>query len=155
LGLPALPLEKQTALPHYSSSIQRLTKAGWPAALVRRSARASPIEPSWILEGNPEARSRPLSTGADGAAGSIVLESAGMPPKRYGVGDVIFFRDGVHAKWHVERYVKRVAFLRQTSPIGFGFAIRAVNKLKRTFFAPSSVAPRATTFIELLPKGGP
>jgi hypothetical protein len=32
--------------------------------------------------------------------------------------------------------VKKVAFLRQANPIGFGFAIRAVNKLKRTFFAP-------------------
>jgi uncharacterized cupin superfamily protein len=132
--------------------------------------KPSPIEPSWILEGNPEARSRRLSTSGDGTAvtliwsctegkfnwyydfdetimileGSIVLESEGMPPKRYGVGDVIFFRDGAHAKWHVEGYVKKVAFLRQTNPIGFGFAIRAVNKLKRTFFAPSSGAPRAT-----------
>jgi uncharacterized protein len=88
----------------------------------------SPIEPSWIIEGNPEARSRPLSTSADGAAttliwsctegkfnwhydfdetiiileGSIVLESKGMPPKRFGIGDVIFFHRGAHAVWHVE-----------------------------------------------------
>ena len=79
--------------------------------------KPSPIEPSWILEGNPEARSHPLSTSACGTAktpiwsctegkfkwyydldetimileGSIVLESEGMPPKRYGIGDVIFF----------------------------------------------------------------
>ena len=39
--------------------------------------------------------------------GSIVLESEGMPPKRYGVGDVIFFRNGAHAKWHVEGHVRR------------------------------------------------
>jgi uncharacterized protein len=65
--------------------------------------------------------------------GSIVLECEGMPPKRFGVGDVIFFRGGAHAKWHVEGYVKKVAFLRQTNPIGFSFAIRAVNKLKRMF----------------------
>ena len=121
--------------------------------------KPSPIEPSWIIEGNPEARSHVLWTSADGSAktliwsctegkfnwyydfdetimileGSIVLESEGMPPTRYGVGDVIFFRNGAHAKWHVERYVKKVAFLRQTNPIGFGFAIRAVNKLTRTF----------------------
>jgi uncharacterized protein len=132
--------------------------------------KPAPIESSWILEGNPEAHSSPLSTSACGTAatliwsctegkfnwyydcdetimileGSIVLESAGMPPKRYGVGDVIFFCKGAHAKWHVEGYVKKVAFLRQANPIGFGFAIRAVNKLKRTFFAPSSGAPRAT-----------
>jgi uncharacterized protein len=122
----------------------------------------SPIEPSWILEGNPEARSSVLSISTDGAActliwsctegkfnwyydsdetivileGSIVLESDGMPPKRYGVGDVIFFRDGAHAKWHVEGYVKKVAFFRKTNPFGLGLAVRAVNKLKRMFFAP-------------------
>jgi uncharacterized cupin superfamily protein len=121
--------------------------------------KPSPIEPSWIIEGNPEARSHRLSASACGTAttqiwsctegkfnwyynvdetimileGSIVLESEGMPPKRYGVGDVIFFRCGAHAKWHVEGYVKKVAFCRHTIPIGFGLAIRAVNKLKRMF----------------------
>jgi uncharacterized cupin superfamily protein len=121
--------------------------------------KLSPIEPSWIIEGNPEARSHLLSTSADGAAttliwscsrgkfnwyydsdetnvileGSILLESESMFPKRYGPGDVIFFRQGAHAKWHVEHYVKKVAFLRQTSPFGFGLTIGAVNRLKRTF----------------------
>ncbi|CAN7711039.1 cupin domain-containing protein [Bradyrhizobium sp. LjRoot220] len=122
--------------------------------------KPSPIEPSWILEGNPEARSHVLSTSADGAAttviwsctegkfnwyydvdetiviqeGSIVLESKGMPPRRHGVGDVIVFRNGAHAKWHVEGYVKKVAVFRQTNPFLLGLAVRAVNKLKRTFF---------------------
>lgn len=123
----------------------------------------SPIEPSWIIEGTPEARSHRLSASADGAAttliwsctagkfnwyydveetimileGSVLLESEGMPPKRFGVGDVIFFRGGAHAKWHVEGYVKKVAFCRQTNPIGVSFVIRAVNKLKRIFFKRS------------------
>ena len=124
--------------------------------------KPSPIEPSWILEGNPEARSHVLSTSACGTAmtliwsctagkfdwyydvdetimileGSIVIESEGMPPERYGVGDVILFRDGAHVKWHVENYVKKIAFFRQTIPFGLGFAVRAINKLKQTFFAP-------------------
>ncbi|APO55539.1 cupin domain-containing protein [Bradyrhizobium diazoefficiens] len=119
--------------------------------------KPSPIEPSWIIEGNPEARSHLLSTSACGTAttliwsctmgkfnwyydldetimileGSTVIESDGMPPKRYGVGDVVFFREGAHAKWHIEDYVKKVAFLRQTNPVGLGYAIRAINKLKR------------------------
>jgi uncharacterized cupin superfamily protein len=119
--------------------------------------KPSPIEPSWIIEGNPEARSHQLSMSACGTAitlvwactegkfnwyydadetiiileGSIVIESEGMQPKRYGVGDVIFFRDGAHAKWHVEDYVKKVAFCRQTNPFPLGFAIRAINKLRR------------------------
>ncbi len=130
--------------------------------------KPSPIEPSWILEGNPEARSYSLSKSACGTAstliwsctegkfnwyydcdetimiveGSIVLESEGMPPTRYGVGDVIFFREGAHAKWHVEDYVKKVAFLRQANPVGFGLAIRAVNKLKRMFEEPADHSSR-------------
>ena len=68
--------------------------------------------------------------------GSIVLESEGMPPRRYGVGDVILFRNGAHVKWHVERHVKKIAFFRQTIPFGLGFAVRAINKLKRMFFVP-------------------
>jgi uncharacterized cupin superfamily protein len=124
--------------------------------------KPSPIEPSWILEGNPEARSQVLSTSVCGTTttltwsctegkfnwyydvdetimileGSVVLESEGMPPRRYGVGDVILFREGAHVKWHVEGYVKKIAFFRQTIPFGLGFAIRAINKLKRLFFVP-------------------
>jgi uncharacterized protein len=104
--------------------------------------KPSPIEPSWIIEGNPEARSHLLSTSACGTArtliwsctagkfrwfydldetlivleGSVVIESDGLPPKRYTVGDVIVFRDGAHAKWHVEDYVKKVAFCRLSTP---------------------------------------
>jgi hypothetical protein len=69
--------------------------------------------------------------------GSVLLESDGMPPKRYGVGDVIFFRNGAHAKWHVEGYVKKVAFCRQSNPFWLAFAIRAVNRLKLMYFAPN------------------
>ena len=130
--------------------------------------KPSPIEPSWILEGNPEARSHVLSSSACGTAttliwsctegkfnwyydvdepimileGSIVLESEGMPPRRYGVGDVILFRDGAHVKWHVESDVKKIAFFRQTLPFGLGYVVRAINKLKRMVFVPASVAPR-------------
>jgi hypothetical protein len=64
--------------------------------------------------------------------GSVTrVPAADIALTRYGVGDVIFFRQGAHAKWHVEDYVKKIAFCRQTNPIGLGFVIRAVNKLKR------------------------
>ena len=121
--------------------------------------KPSPIQASWIIEGNPKACSHKVSSSNDGSAttmiwsctagtfdwyydldetimileGSIVLEGDGMPPKRYGVGDVIRFRQGAHAKWHVESYVKKVAFLSQPSPFALGLAIRAARKLKRMF----------------------
>lgn len=53
-----------------------------------------------------------------------------MPPKRFEVGDVIVFHRGAHAKWHVERFLKKVAVLRLNNPLPLGFAIRAVNKLR-------------------------
>jgi uncharacterized cupin superfamily protein len=117
-----------------------------------------PIEPSWIIEGNPVAQWCVLSKSADGLAstmvwectegkfnwyydfdetiviveGSIVLESDTMKPTRYSAGDVIFFKNGAHARWHVEGHVRKVAFCRTTQPMLLGFALRVFNKLKRT-----------------------
>jgi uncharacterized cupin superfamily protein len=116
-----------------------------------------PIEPSWITEGNPQAQWCVLSQSADGLAstmvwecsegkfnwyydfdetvlileGSIVLESDSMPPTRYGPGDVVFFRDGAHARWHVEGRVRKLAFCRKTQPVWFGFALRVFLKLRK------------------------
>jgi uncharacterized protein len=117
-----------------------------------------PIEPSWIVEGNPVAQVSLLSKSTDGLAwtlvwqcsegkfhwnygydetilileGSIVLENDAMPPTRYGPGDVIFFKDGAHAKWHVEGHVRKLAFCRKTKPTLLGLALRALSKIKRT-----------------------
>ena len=133
--------------------------------------KPAPIEPSWIIEGHPQATWHVLSRSVDGLAstmvwqctagkfnwyydfdetimileGSIVLESDGLPPKRYGVGDVIFFRDGAHAKWHVEGHVKKIAFCRKTTPAVIGFMIRVVNKLKRMFLSPGERRPASLT----------
>jgi uncharacterized protein len=116
-----------------------------------------PIEPSWIIEGNPVAQWHVLSQSADGLAstmvwecsegkfnwyydfdetvlileGSIVLENDTMGPTRYGPGDVIFFKDGAHAKWHVEGRVRKLAFCRKTQPVWLGFALRVFLKLKK------------------------
>jgi uncharacterized protein len=121
-----------------------------------------PIEPSWIIEGKPEARSCLLSHSADGLAstmvwqctegkfnwfydfdetilileGSIVLENDAMRPTRYGPGDVVFFKDGAHAKWHVEGHVKKLAFCRKTQPVWLGFALRVIGKVKRILLPP-------------------
>jgi uncharacterized cupin superfamily protein len=126
-----------------------------------------PIEPSWIIEGNPVAEWSVLSKSADGLAstmvwqcsegkfnwyydfdetilileGSIVLENDTMRSTRYGPGDVIFFKDGAHAKWHVEGHVKKLAFCRTTQPVLLGFALRVVAKLKRILLPPGEREP--------------
>ncbi len=119
--------------------------------------KPAPIEPSWIIEGNPQACSSPVATSVCGTTktmiwsctagkfnwyydidetilileGSIMPEGVGAPPRRHGVGDVIVFRQGAQAKWHVENYVKKIAFLHVTAPFGFGFVIRAIRAIKR------------------------
>jgi uncharacterized protein len=118
----------------------------------------NPIDPSWIIEGNPAAEASFLSQSADGQAwtviwqcgegkfdwnydydetilileGSIVLENDTMPPTRYGPGDIIFFKDGARARWHVESRVRKLAFCRKTQPILLAFVLRALSKIKRT-----------------------
>ena len=126
-----------------------------------------PIEPSWIIEGKPDATWCVLSQSADGLAstmvwhctagkfnwyydfdetilildGGIVLESDAMPPTRYGPGDVIFFKDGAHARWHIESHVKKLAFCRKTQPVWLGFALRVVLKLKKMFLPAGDRQP--------------
>ena len=95
-----------------------------------------PIEPSWIIEGNPLAQCGVLSQ-----EGSIVLESDDMPPTRYGAGDVVFFRDGAHARWHVEGRVKKLAFCRKTQPVLLGLALRVFSKIRRTLMPSGKRQP--------------
>ena len=126
-----------------------------------------PIEPSWIIEGNPVAQCSVLSKSADGLAstmvwqcsegkfnwyydfdetilileGSIVLENDMMRSTRYGPGDVIFFKDGAHAKWHVESHVKKLAFCRTTQPVLLAFALRVLSRIKRTLMPSGKRQP--------------
>ena len=126
-----------------------------------------PIEPSWIIEGNPLAQSSVLSQSADGLAstivwqcsagkfnwyydfdetilileGAIVLENDTMPPTRYGPGDVIFFKDGAHAKWHIEDHVRKLAFCRKTHPVLLAFAFRVLSKIMRTLMPSGKRQP--------------
>ena len=120
--------------------------------------KPSPIEPSWIIKGNPVAQATLLTKSSDGLAwtmvwqcsegsfnwyydldetimileGSIVLENDTMPPTRFGPDDVIFFKDGAHAKWHVEGHVRKLAFFRRASPVLLSYALRGFSKIKRT-----------------------
>ena len=73
--------------------------------------------------------------------GSIVLENDAMPPTRYGPGDVIFFKDGAHARWHVEGHVRKLAFCRKTQPVLLGFALRVFSKIKRTLMPAGKRQP--------------
>lgn len=129
--------------------------------------RAAPIEPSWILEGTPNARNSTLSRSADGLASTLVWDcTAGKfqwiydidetiyflegtatisdghgPTKTYKAGDVLFIPRGAILHWHVEHYVRKVAFCRRTTPWIVGFALRAIGKIRRTLLPASGPAP--------------
>jgi len=92
---------------------------------------ASPINPSWILEGAPIARVALLSRSADGTAstyywdctagrfnwyysfdetlhileGSVTLKSPSGESRLVVAGDTVFFPAGAQAEWTVDKYI--------------------------------------------------
>jgi uncharacterized cupin superfamily protein len=122
----------------------------------------SPIQPSWILEGRPSARSLELSRSEDGRArtlvwectegrfnwsyeadeticileGSVVIEAETMKPTQFGPGDVVLFRRGARATWQVERYIRKLAFIRDPdAPL----MVKAIRRIRRLFQSKGSL----------------
>jgi uncharacterized cupin superfamily protein len=117
----------------------------------------SPIYPEWVIEGNPIARNKVLSSSADGTAstliwdctagrfnwfydvdetiyvieGGVVIRDAGGAARRLSAGDTIFFPAGARAEWHVEDYIRKIAFCRAPLPRPIVFARRGYRFLKR------------------------
>ena len=97
-----------------------------------------PIDPEWILDGSPVARSVPLNATRDGQCWTALWDcTSGRFKWRYdldetvyilegevqvtwpldeqrtlGPGDIAFFAAGSEAEWYVPDYVKKIAFLR-------------------------------------------
>jgi uncharacterized cupin superfamily protein len=118
--------------------------------------RAAPINPDWILEGNPTARNRVLARSSDSLAcsiiwdctagkfnwfydidetvhiieGSVTVSDGQSPPKTLKVGDVAFFPAGTKAHWHVENYVRKVAFCQRPLPKFMNGPIAMLRALK-------------------------
>jgi uncharacterized cupin superfamily protein len=119
----------------------------------------NPIQREWILEGQPVARKQVLSTSADGTAtmliwdctsgrfnwfysfdesvyileGSALIKEAPGTARVVGAGDTVFFPAGSAAEWTVDKYVRKVAFMRSTIPTPVVFGIRVARRLKRVF----------------------
>jgi uncharacterized cupin superfamily protein len=117
----------------------------------------SPIRPDWILEGNPIARNRVLSSSRDGSAstliwdctagrfnwfysidetvyvieGSVIVKDPSGLIRRVVAGETIFFPAGSEAEWTVEDYIRKIAFCRSPLPRPLVFAKRGFRFLKR------------------------
>jgi uncharacterized protein len=117
----------------------------------------SPINPAWVVEGKPIARSFLVSKSLDGSGftylwdctagvfhwhydidetvyiieGSVIIRDDNGKEWRLTAGDHVLFRAGSHALWRVENYVRKVAFFRQPVPALLSFLVRVVRKLTR------------------------
>ncbi|TWT04024.1 DUF861 domain-containing protein [Reyranella sp. CPCC 100927] len=106
------------------------------AAVEAAQLSSTPINPDWIIDGSPAARTASLSRSADGSvwtdlwectAGSFhwhysinetihIVDGAAVITDRDGTvwhvkaGDVIQFLVGTKAHWHIPQYVRKVAF---------------------------------------------
>ena len=113
----------------------------------------SPLPPEWILEGNPVARSLPLTRASDGhlssglwdcqagkftfifgndeivhiLEGEVTVEEPGRT-RTLRAGDVAFFPEGLETRWTVPRYVKKLAVFRS---VRHSIMARVQRKLKR------------------------
>jgi uncharacterized cupin superfamily protein len=133
---------------------------------------AAGINPNWILEGNPIARNKLLSQSADGTAssyiwdctagrfnwfydvdetiyvieGGVVVKDVAGVARRLSAGDTIFFPAGTRAEWHVEDYIRKVAFCRVPLPRSVLMAKRGYRFLKRLLGSGGSADPVPAMF---------
>ena len=117
----------------------------------------APIDPGWIVSGDPKARSAILSMSVDRGAwtvlwectsgrfiwrydfeetahfleGSVVISGPGLPALRYGAGDTIRFARGAVATWEVEGVIRKVAFCHHALPRLPALALRIARSLQR------------------------
>lgn len=113
------------------------------------------IEPKWVIDGAPVARAQLLSRSVDGAAstfiwdctagrfhwhfdidetiylleGAVIVRDDSGGERRLVAGDHAFFRKGTHAVWHVETYVRKLAFCHNPLPQSVVVAKRIARKL--------------------------
>ena len=116
--------------------------------------KPAPIPADWVIEGNPQARSRRLSTSPDTTSstmvwtctpgkfhwhynvdetlyileGEVFVTNEKDEVRRLGPGDVAFFPAGSDSVWRVTKDIRKIAFCRQSMPLLAGFGLRAMNK---------------------------
>lgn len=115
----------------------------------------APIPAGWIIEGNPQARSKRLASSADGTStimawsctagrfkwhytvdetihlisGEVFVTDEKDNVRRVGPGDMVFFPAGSVSTWYIPDHVRKFAVCRHSMPRIAGFALRAFNKI--------------------------
>jgi uncharacterized cupin superfamily protein len=129
----------------------------------------APIRPNWIIEGNPEARSRLLAESADRTSsvmawsctagcfrwcysvdetvhiisGEVFVTDGSGATRRLGPGDMAFFPAGSRSTWTIPNEVRKLAVCRHSMPRPFGYLLRAWNKAVDVITGFSAGEPQA------------
>jgi len=116
-----------------------------------------PIDERWILSGQPVARSKVVARTKDWStrlmvwdctagsfrwyygqdeviviiSGALILLREDGTEQRFCAGDYIFFPKGSAANWRVDKYVRKVALLKEPLWRPVGLAVKACNKALR------------------------
>lgn len=128
--------------------------------------QSSLIDPSWIVEGDPQARVASVSRSADGQAWTDLWDcTAGRFRWHYAIdetihileggatvvdqdgktwtltpGSTVTFHAGTAADWHVPTYVRKVAFCHNPTP----YSVRTIMKIARRLRSRKGRAAIAT-----------
>lgn len=115
----------------------------------------APIEPDWIVEGNPKASAKELARSNDGTSvvvawsctagrfhwhykvdetvhvisGEVFVTNEHGVERRLGPGDMAFFPAGSSSVWRVPASVRKLAVCRHALPHPLGFALRAWRRM--------------------------
>jgi uncharacterized protein len=119
--------------------------------------KPDPIEPSWILEGDPVARSGLWSLSPDKTTsswvwdctagrfnwyfdadetiyvieGEVIITAEGQEPQSLRAGHAALFYAGTRSEWYVPRYVRKHAILRPHLARPVALAVKVGIKLRR------------------------
>lgn len=129
--------------------------------------KPDPIDPAWILEGNPVARSYQWSRSRDTTTsswvwdctagrfnwyfdadetiyvieGEVIITAEGQEPRSLRAGHAALFYAGTRSEWLVPNYVRKHAILRPHISKPLLFALKVSRKLRRR---PTGYLPRSS-----------
>lgn len=115
-----------------------------------------PIEPSWVLAGNPQARLSLHSRAYDDQAttaiwdctagtfrwyfgwdetvmileGEVHITAEDGSQRTLKAGDIAYFPGKSWATWHIETYVRKIAFCRKEFPTPINLALKLRDRLR-------------------------
>lgn len=139
------------------------------AELAKVELQAAPIEPSWIIAGQPHAEGAVHSQSADACStttiwrcsagafrwnflwdetvyivsGSVVVTDETGAKTTISAGDVAYFAAGTWATWEIADHVKKVAFCRRPFPKPVMAAMSLKRRLSKLLGRGGSTAPAA------------